>query len=167
VKAEETMDRIWLKHYPPGVPADIDPSQYPSLTALFEESFARFADRTAFICMDKTITYGELDNVSMALAAYLKSTGLAEGARIAVMMPNVLQYPIAATAILRAGYVLVNVNPYYTSRELEHQLKDSGTEAIIVLVDFVATVQQVLPRTSLRHVIVTSMVTCSDLRIRR
>jgi long-chain acyl-CoA synthetase len=151
------MDRIWLKHYPPGVPADIDPTQYQSLVALLEESFAKFADRKAFICMDKAITYRELDEASTALAAWLQSKGLAKGARVAVMMPNVLQYPVATTAVLRAGYSVVNVNPLYTPRELEHQLKDSGAEAIIVLENFATTVQQVLPHTSVKHVVVGSM----------
>jgi len=151
------MDRIWLKRYPAGVPADIDPSQYASLVALLEESFAKFGDRRAFICMDKAITYRELDEASIALGAYLQSKGLAKGARIAVMMPNVLQYPVATTAILRAGYAVVNVNPLYTPRELEHQLKDSGAEAVIVLENFATTVQQVLARTAVKHVIVASM----------
>jgi long-chain acyl-CoA synthetase len=151
------MDRIWLKHYPAGVPADIDPSQYSSLVALLEESFARFGDRRAFICMDKAITYRELDEASVALGAYLQSKGLAKGARVAVMMPNVLQYPVATTAILRAGYAVVNVNPLYTPRELEHQLKDSGAEAIIVLENFATTVQQVVAHTAVKHVIVGSM----------
>ncbi len=151
------MDRIWLKHYPPGVPADIDPTQYSSLVALLEESFTKFADRKAFICMDKAITYRELDEASTALAAWLQSKGLSKGARVAVMMPNVLQYPVATTAVLRAGYTVVNVNPLYTPRELEHQLKDSGAEAIIVLENFASTVQQVLARTSVKHVIVGSM----------
>jgi len=151
------MDRIWLKHYPPGVPADIDPKQYQSLVALLEESFAKFADRKAFICMDKAITYRELDEASTALAAWLQSKGLSKGARVAVMMPNVLQYPVATTAVLRAGYTVVNVNPLYTPRELEHQLKDSGAEAIIVLENFATTVQQVLPHTGVKHVIVGSM----------
>src|SRR4051812_43703390 len=108
------MDRIWLKHYPPGVPAEIDPSAYPSLVALFEESFAKFSSRDAFSCMGKTITYRETDEMSRALGAWLQSKGLNPGARVAVMMPNVLQYPIAVAAILRAGYVVVNVNPLYT-----------------------------------------------------
>ena len=151
------MDRIWLKHYPPGVPADIDPKQYQSLVALLEESFAKFAERNAFICMDKAITYRELDEASTALAAWLQSKGLAKGARVAVMMPNVLQYPVATTAVLRAGYSVVNVNPLYTPRELEHQLKDSGAEAIIVLENFATTVQQVLAHTNVKHVIIGSM----------
>ncbi|WP_407178255.1 long-chain fatty acid--CoA ligase [Bradyrhizobium sp. STM 3562] len=151
------MERIWLKQYPPGVPADIDPSQYASLVDLLEESFAKFADRRAFICMDKSISYRDLDEMSASLAAYLQSKGLAKGARVALMMPNVLQYPVAIAAVLRAGFAVVNVNPLYTPRELEHQLKDSGAEAIIVLENFARTVQQVLPQTEVKHVIVASM----------
>src|SRR6201987_5753917 len=151
------MERIWLKHYPAGVPADIDLTQYSSLVELLEESFSKFADRKAFICMDKAITYRELDEMSTALGAYLQSKGLQKGARVALMMPNVLQYPIATSAVLRAGYSVVNVNPLYTPRELEHQLKDSGAEAIIVLENFASTVQQVLGKTSVKHVIVGSM----------
>ncbi len=151
------MERSWLKHYPAGVPADIDTSQYPSLVALLEESFAKFRDRKAFICMDKAITYRELDEYSVALGAYLQSKGLAKGARVALMMPNVLQYPVATCAVLRAGYAAVNVNPLYTPRELEHQLKDSGAEAIIVLENFASVVQQVIAKTQVKHVIVASM----------
>ncbi|MBI5261448.1 MAG: long-chain fatty acid--CoA ligase [Bradyrhizobium sp.] len=151
------MERIWLKHYPAGVPADIDPTQYSSLVELFEESFAKFADRKAFICMDKSISYRDVDQMSVALAAYLQSLGLAKGARVALMMPNVLQYPVAITAVLRAGYTVVNVNPLYTPRELEHQLKDSGAEAIIVLENFAHVVEQVYARTAVKHVIVASM----------
>lgn len=151
------MERIWLKQYPAGVPADINVNQYPSLVALLEESFAKFRDRKAFICMDKSITYRELDDMSVALGAYLQSKGLSKGARIALMMPNVLQYPVATCAVLRAGYAVVNVNPLYTPRELEHQLKDCGAEAIIVLENFAATVQQVIARTAVKHVIVASM----------
>ncbi|MGN1288867.1 MAG: long-chain fatty acid--CoA ligase [Bradyrhizobium sp.] len=151
------MERIWLKHYPAGVPADIDVTQYSSLVELLEESFKKFADRKAFICMDKAITYRELDEMSAALGAYLQSKGLQKGARVALMMPNVLQYPIATAAVLRAGYAVVNVNPLYTPRELEHQLKDSGAEAIVVLENFATTVQKVVPNTALKHVIVGSM----------
>ncbi len=151
------MERIWLKHYPAGVPADIDTAQYPSLVALLEESFAKFRDRKAFICMDKSITYGELDDHSVALGAYLQSKGMAKGARVALMMPNVLNYPVATCAVLRAGYAAVNVNPLYTPRELEHQLKDSGAEAIIVLENFASVVQQVIAKTQVKHVIVASM----------
>jgi len=151
------MERIWLKQYPAGVPADIDVTQYTSLVELLEESFAKFSDRKAFICMDKSISYRDLDEMSLALGAYLQSKGLQKGARVALMMPNVLQYPISTAAVLRAGYAVVNVNPLYTPRELEHQLKDSGAEAIIVLENFATTVQQVMGKTSLKHVIVGSM----------
>ena len=151
------MERIWLKQYPAGVPADIDVSQYTSLVELLEESFAKFADRKAFICMDKSITYRDLDEMSLALAAYLQSKGLQKGARVALMMPNVLQYPVSTAAVLRAGYAVVNVNPLYTPRELEHQLKDSGAEAIIVLENFATTVQQVIGKTAVKHVIIGSM----------
>src|SRR6201988_886547 len=151
------MERIWLKQYPPGVPSDIDVAQYSSLVALLEESFAKFADRKAFICMDKSISYRDLDEMSQALGAYLQSKGLKKGARVALMMPNVLQYPVSTTAVLRAGFAVVNVNPLYTPRELEHQLKDSGAEAIVVLENFATTVQQVLPHTNVKHVIIGSM----------
>jgi long-chain acyl-CoA synthetase len=151
------MERIWLKHYPAGVPADIDATQYSSLVELLEESFAKFRDRKAFICMDKAITYRELDEMSAALGAYLQGKGLKKGARVALMMPNVLQYPVATSAVLRAGFAVVNVNPLYTPRELEHQLRDSGAEAIIVLENFATTVQQVIARTAVKHVIVGSM----------
>src|SRR5215470_9471854 len=151
------MERVWLKQYPPGVPADIDTNQYASLVALLEESFIKFAERKAFICMDKAISYRDLDEMSQALAAYLQSKGLQKGARVALMMPNVLQYPIAIAAVLRAGYSVVNVNPLYTPRELEHQLKDSGAEAVVVLENFAHTVQQVIGHTALKHVIIGSM----------
>ncbi|MCA1390101.1 MULTISPECIES: long-chain fatty acid--CoA ligase [Bradyrhizobium] len=151
------MERIWLKQYPPGVPADIEPTQYASLVDLLEESFTKFADRKAFICMDKSISYRDLDQMSVALAAYLQGRGLQRGARIAIMMPNVLQYPVATAAVLRAGFAVVNVNPLYTPRELEHQLKDSGAEAIIVLENFAHTVEQVIAKTQVKHVIVASM----------
>jgi long-chain acyl-CoA synthetase len=151
------MDKIWLKSYPPGVPAEIDPDQYGSLVQLLEESFQKYARNNAFVCMDKFLTYAELDSMSKRLAAWLQSRGMAKGARVAVMMPNVLQYPVALAAILRAGYTVVNVNPLYTPRELEHQLKDSGSEAIIVLENFAHTLQQVMGKTPVRHVVVASM----------
>ena len=138
------MDKVWLQSYPPGVPAEIDPDQYRSLVHLLEESFRKYADRKAFVCMDKFLTYGELDEYSKKLAAWLQSRGLSPGARVAIMMPNVLQYPIALAAVLRAGYTVANVNPLYTPRELEHQLTDSGSEAIIVLENFAHTVQKVM-----------------------
>src|SRR5262249_2650316 len=127
------MERLWLRQYPPGVPAEIDPSRYPSLVAMFEEGFRTFATREACICMGKSLTYGELDQASRALAAWLQNRGLTRGARVAIMMPNVMQYPVAIAGILRAGCTVVNVNPLYKPRELEFQLNDSGAEAIIVL----------------------------------
>jgi long-chain acyl-CoA synthetase len=151
------MERIWLKQYPAGVPSDIDVTQYSSLVELLEESFAKFADRKAFICMDKSISYRDLDEMSQAFGAYLQSKGLKKGARVALMMPNVLQYPVSIAAVLRAGYAVVNINPLYTPRELEHQLKDSGAEAIVVLENFATTVQQVIAKTAVKHVIVGSM----------
>src|ERR1700738_1770516 len=151
------MERIWLKQYPAAGPADIDVTQYESLVELLEESFSKFSDRQAFICMDKSISYRDLDAMSAALAAYLQSKGLKKGARVALMMPNVLQYPVSTAAVLRAGYAVVNVNPLYTPRELEHQLKDSGAEAIVGLENFATTVEQVLAKTAVKHVIVGSM----------
>jgi long-chain acyl-CoA synthetase len=151
------MDKIWLKSYPPGVPAEIDPDQYRSLVQLLDESFVKYAQRNAYVCMDKFLTYGELDQYSRRAAAWLQSRGMQKGARVAIMMPNVLQYPIAIAAILRAGYTVVNVNPLYTPRELEHQLTDAGCEAIIVLENFAHTLQEVLPRTKVKHIVVASM----------
>ena len=151
------MDRIWLKNYPPGVPADIDAAQYPSLVALFEESFAKYKDRPAYACMDQRLTYANLETLSRALGAWLQSKGLAPGDRVAVMLPNVLQNPVCIAGILRAGYVVVNVNPLYTPRELEHQLKDSGARAIIVLENFASTQQQVIAKTNVSQVVVASM----------
>ena len=151
------MDKIWLKSYPPNVPSEINPDQYASLVHMLEESFSKYADRNAYVCMDKFLTYGELDAYSKKLAGWLQSRGMERGARVAIMMPNVLQYPIAIAAVLRAGYTVVNVNPLYTPRELEHQIKDSGSEAIIVLENFANTVQQVMGKTPLKHVVVASM----------
>src|SRR5471032_3339647 len=152
-----TMERIWLKAYPPGVPADIDSTQYRSLPDLLDESFKAFAPRHAFACMGRTLTYAELDVQSRNLGAWLQSKGLARGARVAIMMPNVLQYPVAMAAILRAGYVIVNVNPLYTPRELEHQLADSGAEAIVLLEPFDAVLQAVQRNTRVLHVVATSI----------
>src|SRR5512145_16118 len=151
------MDRIWLRNYPPGVPADIDPTLYPSLVALFEESFAKFRSKDAYACMDKRLTYGQVDEMSQALGAWLQSKGLERGDRVAIMMPNVLQYPVCVAGILRAGYVVVNVNPLYTPRELEHQLKDSGAKAIVIVENFAKTLEQVLPRMPVQHIVLASM----------
>jgi long-chain acyl-CoA synthetase len=151
------MERIWLKHYPAGVPHDIDPTQYDSLVALLEECFAKYRERRAFICMDKAITYGELDDMSRDFAAYLQTTGLKFGDRVAVMMPNILQYPVTTAGILRAGMTVVNVNPLYTPRELEHQLNDSGAEAIVILENFATALEKVLRNTRVKHVILANM----------
>ncbi|HEY2024176.1 long-chain fatty acid--CoA ligase [Paraburkholderia sp.] len=151
------MQKIWLKTYPPGVPAEIDPMRYSSVAELLEEAFREHRARPAFVCMGKELSYGGLDTLSRKLAAWLQSTGLSRGARVAIMMPNVLQYPVAIAAILRAGYVVVNVNPLYTPRELEYQLKDSGAEAIIVLENFAATLQAVVRNTQVKHVVVAAM----------
>jgi long-chain acyl-CoA synthetase len=151
------MDKFWLKSYPDNMPTEINPDQYGSLVQLLEESFVKFADRNAYVCMDKFLTYREVDTYSKRMAAWLQSRGLKKGARVAVMMPNVLQYPIAIAAILRAGYTVVNVNPLYTPRELEHQLNDSGSEAIIVLENFATTLEQVLTKTGVKHIVVASM----------
>jgi long-chain acyl-CoA synthetase len=151
------MDKIWLKSYPPGVPAEIDPTRYSSVAELLEEAFREHRAKPAFVCMGQEISYGELDTLSRKLAAWFQSKGLARGARIAIMMPNVLQYPVAIAAILRAGYVVVNVNPLYTPRELEHQLKDSGAEAIILLENFAVTLQAIVRNTSIKHVVVAAM----------
>ena len=151
------MDRIWLKNYPAGVPADIDPSRYSSLVEMCEESFAKYRDSHAYLSMDKTLTYGQLDRLSAAFAAWLQSRGLVRGDRVAVMMPNLLQYPVAVFGILRAGCVVVNVNPLYTPRELEHQLKDSGAKAIVIVENFARTLEQVLPRARVQHIVLASM----------
>jgi long-chain acyl-CoA synthetase len=150
-------DRPWLSSYPQGVPADIDPSQYPSLVALMEESFTKYADRTAYSFMGKDVSYAETDKLSKAFAAYLQGLGLAKGDRVAVMMPNCPQYPIAVAAILRAGLILVNVNPLYTPRELEHQLKDSGAKAIVIMENFGTTLQQCIAATPIRHIVLAAM----------
>ncbi len=151
------MDKFWLKSYQDGVPAEIDWTQYRSLTHLLEEAFRKYADRKAYVCMDKSISYGKLDQLSQQLGAWLQGKGLKKGARVALMMPNILQYPVAMAAVLRAGYTIVNVNPLYTPRELQHQLTDSGAEAIIVLENFATTVEQVIAKTQVKHVVVATM----------
>ncbi len=152
-----TTDRIWLSSYPEGVPSDIDFSQYSSLVGLMEESFARYAERTAYSYMGKNISYAQTDAESQALAAYLQSLGLDKGDRVAIMMPNVPQYPVAVAAILRAGYVVVNVNPLYTPRELEHQLKDSGARAIVIIENFASTLEKCIAQTPVKHVVLAAM----------
>jgi long-chain acyl-CoA synthetase len=146
-------DRIWLQSYPPGVPAEIDPSVYRSLVELMEESFRKYADRVAYSFMGKDITYAQVDSLSQALAAYFQSLGLVKGDRVAIMMPNVPQYPVAVAAILRAGLIVVNVNPLYTPRELEHQLKDSGAKAIVIIENFAHTLEQCIGHTEVKHVV--------------
>ncbi|MGJ7545668.1 long-chain-fatty-acid--CoA ligase [Variovorax sp. LT1R16] len=150
-------DRPWLASYPPGVPADIDPSSYASLVGLMEESFSKYADRTAYSFMGKEVRYAEVDRRSRDFAAYLQGLGLVKGDRVAVMMPNCLQYPIAVAGILRAGLILVNVNPLYTARELEHQLQDSGATTIVIMENFAATLQHCLASTPIRHIVLGAM----------
>jgi long-chain acyl-CoA synthetase len=151
------MDKFWRESYQQGVAGEIDPAQYRSLTHLLEEAFRKYADRKAYICMDKSITYADVDRMSAQMAAWLQSRGMKQGARVAIMMPNVLQYPVAMAAALRAGYTIVNVNPLYTPRELQHQLNDSGAEAIVVLENFAHTVEQVLAKTQVKHIVVATM----------
>ena len=153
----QAVAKPWLKSYPPGVPATIDVSRYTSLVDLLDESFRKFAQRDAAAFMDHRIKFRELDEMSSSLGAWLQSKGLAKGARVALMMPNVPQYMVAIAAVLRAGYVVVNVNPLYTARELEHQLNDAGAEAIIVLENFAKTLEEVIANTRIRHVVIASM----------
>lgn len=150
-------NRPWLGAYPQGVPPDIDPNQYGSLVQLMEESFQKYAARPAYSFMGKEVTYGETDSLSRAFAAYLQGLGLVKGDRVAIMMPNVPQYPVAVAAILRAGFVVVNVNPLYTPRELEHQLKDSGSKAIVIIENFANTLQQCIAATPVKHVVLATM----------
>jgi long-chain acyl-CoA synthetase len=151
------MERIWLKSYPAGVPADIDPKKFRSLIELFDKSIGKYRERPAFHSMGKAITFDELDKRSRDFGAWLQAKGLAKGARVALMMPNCLQYPIAMFGVLRAGCTVVNVNPLYTPRELEHQLKDAGAEAIVILENFGHVLQEVRSRTPIKHVVVTSL----------
>jgi long-chain acyl-CoA synthetase len=151
------MDRIWLKSYPPGVPAEIDPSQLRSLKELLEKSCAEYAERVAYVQMDTALTYRQVDELSRAFAAWLQQAGFAKGDRFAIMLPNTLQYPIALFGALRAGLVVVNTNPLYTAPELEHQLTDSGATGILVLENFAHVLEKVLAHTSLRRVLVTAV----------
>jgi len=153
----QSSERIWLSSYPAGVPADIDASIYPSLVALMEESFQKHANKVAYSFMGKDISFAQTDRLSQAFAAYLQSLGLAKGDRVAIMMPNVPQYPVAVAGILRAGFVVVNVNPLYTPRELEHQLKDSGAKAIVIIENFANTLEKCLEATSVKHVVLCAM----------
>jgi long-chain acyl-CoA synthetase len=152
-----TVDRIWLKQYPKGVPAEIDVSEYASLRDLFDKSVAQYAARPAYTCMGKSITFAELDALASAFGGWLQAQGCKKGARVALMMPNILQYPICLFGILRAGCTVVNVNPLYTARELEHQLTDSGAEVIVVVENFAHTVQEVVAKTKVKRVVVTSI----------
>jgi long-chain acyl-CoA synthetase len=150
-------ERVWLKSYPPGIPADIDTALYTSLVALMEESFQKYANRVAYSFMGKDVTYKQTDSLSQAFAAYLQGLGLVKGDRVAIMMPNVPQYPVAVAGILRAGFVVVNVNPLYTPRELEHQLKDSGAKAIVIIENFATTLEKCIDATSVKHVVLCAM----------
>lgn len=151
------MEKIWLKSYPPGVPHDVKPEQYRSVAHLLEESFRKHASSPFSVCMDQWMTYGELDRRSAALGAYLQSLGLEPGARVAIMLPNIPQFGVTMAAVLRAGYTCVNVNPLYTARELEHQLKDSGATAIVILENFAHTLAEVIDHTAVKHVVMASM----------
>ena len=150
-------DRIWLKSYPEGVPAEVDVTQYDSLVALMAQSFTQYASRTAYSFMGRDVTYQQTDQLSLALAVYLQSLGLVKGDRVAVMLPNTPQYPVAVAAILRAGLVLVNVNPLYTPRELAHQLNDSGAKAMLIIENFAATLTQCLASTPVKHIVLCAL----------
>jgi acyl-CoA synthetase (AMP-forming)/AMP-acid ligase II len=151
------MEKIWLKSYPPGVPHEVQPEQYRSVPHLLEESLRKHASNPFSVCMDQWMSYGELERLSAALGAYLQSLGLAPGARVAIMLPNIPQFGVTMAAVLRAGYTCVNVNPLYTARELEHQLKDSGATAIVILENFARTLSDVVERTAVQHVVMASM----------
>jgi long-chain acyl-CoA synthetase len=154
---KDMSNRPWLAAYPQGVPADIDAQQYSSLVGLMEESFQKYASRVAYSFMGKNVSFAQTDSLSSAFAAYLQGLGLAKGDRVALMMPNVPQYPVAVAAILRAGLVVVNVNPLYTPRELEHQLKDSGAKAIVIIENFATALEQCVQNTGVKHVVLTAM----------
>ncbi|STX29138.1 long-chain fatty-acid-CoA ligase [Legionella beliardensis] len=151
------MEKIWLKNYQQGVPHEIEPNQYNSLVELFEQSCQKYANRVAYSNLGYDITYAQLEQKSKQFAHFLQGFGLKKGTRIAIMMPNLLQYPIALFGILRAGYVVVNTNPLYTADEVIHQMNDSGAEIIIVLANFAKTVEKALPHTAIKHVIVTQV----------
>jgi long-chain acyl-CoA synthetase len=151
------VEKIWIKHYPKGVPAEIDISEYASVRDVFEESVRKFAARKSFTCMGKSLTFAELDTLSAVFGAYLQGLGCKKGTRVALMMPNILQYPVCLFGILRAGCTVVNVNPLYTARELQHQLHDSGAEVIVVVENFAHTLQEVMDKTKVRQAIVTSI----------
>ncbi|MCO5160505.1 MAG: long-chain fatty acid--CoA ligase [Mesorhizobium sp.] len=152
-----SASKPWLRSYPDIIPPEIGPLAYRSIGDLLADSVKKFSTRPAFTCMDKTLTYAQIGEMAQSFAAFLQSKGLQKGARVAIMMPNVLQYPIVMMAVLRAGYTVVNVNPLYTPRELEHQLKDSGAEAIIILENFAHTLQAIVGKTKVKHVVVATM----------
>jgi long-chain acyl-CoA synthetase len=151
------MDRFWIKQYPPGTPTDIDPNEYSSIKELIELSCKQFATRVAYLQMGAPLSYAQLDQLSATFAAWLQSQGLKRGDRLAIMLPNILQYPVVMCGALRAGLVVVNTNPLYTKAEVEYQLHDSGADALVVLENFASVVEQALPATSVRHVIVTAV----------
>jgi len=151
------MEKIWLKSYPPTVPAEVDARQLGSLKELLEKACATYADRTAYVQMDTGVTYRELDELTRAFAAWLQHVGFRKGDRFAIMLPNMLQYPIALFGALRAGLVIVNTNPLYTAPELEHQLSDAGATGILVIENFAHVVEKVLPRSAVKHVLVTAV----------
>jgi acyl-CoA synthetase (AMP-forming)/AMP-acid ligase II len=151
------MEKIWLKHYPPGVPHEIHPEQYNSLSDLLERAFREHGDSPFSVCMDRWMSYRELDTLSNALGAWLQNQGLPAGSRVAIMLPNLPQFSVTMAGVLRAGYTCVNVNPLYTARELEHQLRDSGATAIVILENFAATLQEVIDKTEIEHTVVASI----------
>lgn len=152
-----TETHPWLKHYPQGVPYEINPEAYPSILELMEEGFQKFAHKSAYACMGKELTYGDVDTLSRNFAAYLQSVGMQKGDRIAIQMPNVLQYPVAMFGALRAGLTVVNTNPLYTPREMEHQFKDSGAKAIVIVANFAASLEKIIANTNIKHVFVTQL----------
>src|SRR5687767_11689686 len=149
--------RPWLKNYPKGLPANIDIDKYPNLNSFLSEAMQKFANKPAFYSMGEQMTYAEMDRASRQLAGYLLSRGLKPGDRVAIMMPNLLQYPIALFACIRAGFVIVNTNPLYTPREMLHQFKDSGVKGIIIVENFAANLQEILPQTSIETIILTTI----------
>jgi long-chain acyl-CoA synthetase len=151
------MEKVWLKSYPPGVPAEVDYSKYSSIGVLFSDSVRKYRDRPAYHNMGRTLSFGELDELAKRFGAWLQAKGVGKGTRVAIMMPNCLQYPAALFGVLRAGAIVVNVNPLYTARELEHQLKDSGAEVIVILENFCHVLQAVLPGTGIKHVVVAAL----------
>ncbi|MEF9949442.1 MAG: AMP-binding protein, partial [Comamonas sp.] len=147
----------WFKNYPPNVPHDVHPEQYRSLVHLLEEAFAQHADRPFSVCMDRWMSYAELDQLSTKMGAWLQSLGLEPGARVAIMLPNVPQFAVSMAGVLRAGFTCVNVNPLYTARELEHQLKDSGAKAIVIIENFAKTLQDGMHGSAIEHIVLCAM----------